>query len=99
MYKTVITHCYFIVLFFLFACFQLHSQSTWKYSICLEEVHFGGTSGNNYISIKKDDSSGDYLAPQFVKTHSNCSTSNGGNITKQDPIAYVSGTKARLLVL
>ncbi len=95
------------ILFFnclLFWAFSIHAQNNgksgageWQYGHCLKEVHFGGTIGNNYIPIAKDDSSGDYMAPQFVKSHPNgCDNSTGGVIDKQDPVAYVSGTKAEV---
>ena len=73
------------------------SPSSWQYGHCLTEVHFGGDEGVNYIPIRKDDSSGNYTAPQLVKSHDNgCENSIGGTIIEQEPVAYVSGTKARV---
>ena len=72
------------------------SGSTFRYGHCLKEVHFGGIPNTNYIPITKDDSSGEYDAPQFVKTYpGGCDVSNG-NIVEQEPVAYVRGIKARV---
>lgn len=69
----------------------------WQYGHCLKEVHFGGVQNTNYIPITKDSGMGEYLAPQFVKDHpSGCDNSTGGTIIEQEPVAYVSGTKARV---
>ncbi|HHH54337.1 MAG TPA: hypothetical protein ENK91_11810 [Bacteroidetes bacterium] len=85
-----------IVLMMLYASMG-YSQNEFVYGQCLKEVHFGGTQNTNYIPITKDDSSGEYMAPQFVKDNGgNCSTQSNGTVTKSDPVAYVSGTKARV---
>ncbi|MFK8102887.1 MAG: hypothetical protein AB8G15_10200 [Saprospiraceae bacterium] len=70
------------------------NANSFNYGHCLEEVHFGGTYGTNYLEIRKDDNSGDYQSPQFKKNYPiNCLASDG-TITRQSPVAYVSGTKA-----
>ena len=74
-----------------------YAQNDFEYGQCLKEVHFGGTQNTNYIPITKDDSSGEFMAPHFVKNNSgNCSTGNNGTIAESKPVAYVSGTKARV---
>ncbi len=74
-----------------------YSQNDFEYGQCLKEVHFGGTQNTNYIPITKDDSSGEFMAPHFVKDNSgDCSTGNNGTVVESKPVAYVSGTKARV---
>jgi len=69
----------------------------WQYDICLKEVHFAGTNLTNYVPIVKDNGSATYLAPQFAKNHTGgCKNSTGGQVVNQFPVAYVSGTKAKV---
>jgi hypothetical protein len=73
------------------------NNNNFKYFHCLKEVYFSGTSDVNYLEIKRDDGSGPYLAPHFIKTYpgGGC-LSSVGVIQEKKPVGYVSGTKARL---
>ena len=62
-----------------------------------ENCNCAGTPNTNYIPITKDGVSEEFVAPQFVKSHpTDCDNSTGGTIVEQEPVAYVSGTKARV---
>lgn len=81
-----------------FNSLKLHcNDNFWDYNHCLQEVHFGGIKGDNYISITKDDSTADYLAPHFVQIKPICLIGMEGTVTEKKPVAYVSGTRARVL--
>lgn len=76
---------------------RLKAQAgTWQARHCLKEVHFGGSSGTYYIPIIRDDSTGDYGAPQFVNSYSNCNSDSGASIITIDLLAYVSETNERV---
>ncbi len=75
----------------------IFDSNVWNYGHCLLQVHFSGGVNTNYIPIKKDNGMGIYSAPQFVKSHpGGCLNSSGGSIVQDDPVAYVSGTKAKV---
>ncbi|HRQ30659.1 MAG TPA: hypothetical protein PLU49_11330 [Saprospiraceae bacterium] len=55
----------------------------------LKEVNFTGTNNSNYIPITRDVGGLQYQAPQYV-------VDNVGNVITRYPVAYVSGTKAKV---
>ena len=72
------------------------STATFDYGTCLKEVHFEGTPNSNYIPITKDNGSGIYTAPHFEMTYPNGCGNLPEQIVKQAPVAYVSGTYAKV---
>ena len=71
---------------------------TFEYGHCLKEVSFFGEAGiNDYIELKTDVTENLITAPHFLKSFPNgCGAGQPEVIEAQKPVAYVSGTKARL---
>lgn len=88
----------YIIGFALIFCSALifAQSSDFEYVYCVKEVHFSGINNTRYIPIKKDDNSAFYMAPHFVQENITCEAGEAGTITTQHPIAYVSGTHAKV---
>ena len=75
--KTLLESRLSATLLFVFCAFTTHAQrngANFDCPACLKEVHFGGSKGNNYITIYDDLTDAKILPPQYV---SDCESGGG----------------------